>query len=227
MSVFNQESFNQFILENNIVGFFETAIKLKSGRMSTWYANWRNISEDAYLTDKLTDFILQFIQDNNFSPDCFYGIPEGATKTALITQFKWAKNKNNFSPGSSMLPMGRGKPKEHGAEKDKFFVGAPAGKVIVIEDVTTTGGSLLSQLETLKNMGVDILAALALFNRMEKRDDGKSVQEKVEEMGIKYLCMSNANEILPLLVKQNNSAPELVQSLKEYFEKYGLESLNL
>jgi orotate phosphoribosyltransferase-like protein len=36
------------------------------------------------------------------------------------------------------------------APKDKFFVGVPKGKTIVIEDVTTTGGSLIETLNGLK-----------------------------------------------------------------------------
>jgi len=48
MAKFNQEKFNQFILENKVVGFFEEPITLKSGRLSHWYVNWRNVAEDVF-----------------------------------------------------------------------------------------------------------------------------------------------------------------------------------
>ena len=224
MSKFNKESFLNFIVDNNIVGFFENPITLKSGRVSSWYANWRNITEDVFLTDQLTDFIINFVEDNLEKPDCFYGIPEGATKTAVITQFKWAKL-NNYQKGSHILSMGRAKPKEHGAPQDRFFVGAPQGKVIVIEDVTTTGGSLITNLENLKAQNIEIVCALALFNRMEKRDDGQSVEEKVNSMGIKYMCMSHALEVLPQLIEKMNISEKMVSDLKEYFVKYGIREL--
>ena len=35
--------------------------------------------------------------------------------------------------------MGRAKPKQHGSPEDKYFVGEPNGKIVVLEDVTTTG----------------------------------------------------------------------------------------
>ncbi len=227
MSNFNQNNFNDFIVNNNIVGFFEKPITLKSGRISNWYANWRNVVEDVYLTEQLADFIIEFAKENNFNPDCFYGVPEGATKTGIIAQYKWAKQQSNYGQNTHVLPMGRKVPKGHGEAKDRFFVGAPKGKVVVIEDVTTTGGSLIENLTNLKEMGIEIQCALALFNRMEKRDDEKSVQEKVNEMGIEYIAMSKATEILPKVIKKTNPSEGIVQELKKYFEQYGIEKLEV
>ena len=133
MSNFNQEEFNRFILENNVVGFFEEPIRLKSGRMSNWYVNWRNIAEDVLLLDKLIDYVITFTENLGLEPDCFYGVPEGATKLAIITQYKWAKAQADYGPGKYVLPMGRGKPKEHGELKDRFFIGIPRGKTVVLE----------------------------------------------------------------------------------------------
>jgi len=226
MAKFNQEDFNSFILENNVVGFFEEPIKLKSGRMSNWYVNWRTPTSDVYLLDKLTDFVLAFAEDNNLAPDCFYGVPEGATKLGVITQYKYAKSSPNYSKGSNVLPMGRAKPKEHGAPKDRFFVGQPKGKVIVLEDVTTTGGSLLKTIDQLKEAGIEVFAAVGLTNRMEVRDDGKSVKQAVEEKGVKYLSMSSALELLPEVYKKNPNEA-IKKAIEEEFEKYGVEKLKL
>jgi orotate phosphoribosyltransferase len=41
--------------------------------------------------------------------------------------------------------MGRAKPKDHGDPKDRYFVGEPGGKVVILEDVTTTGKSLIEK----------------------------------------------------------------------------------
>ena len=218
MSNFDQSKFNDFLIQNDVIGFFETPITTKSGRLTNWYANWRSITEDVYLTDVLTDFILDFVQTNGIEFDCLYGVPEGATKTALVAQFKWAKGQADFAKRSHVLSMGRAKPKDHGAPQDTHFVGAPHGKVVVLEDVTTTGGSLITNLEKLQEMGVNVVCALALFNRMEKRDDGKSVQEKIEEMGIQYISMSNAVEVLPGVVEKHQPSDEVIHALQKYFE---------
>lgn len=221
--VFDQEKFNSFLVAEGFIGFFENPITLKSGRQSYWYANLRNSTKDIETKDKLIGFILDFVEDNSLEPDFFYGVPEGATKTALFATDTYAKGKGK----NALLVMGRGKPKEHGAPKDKYFIGnIPEGSnIVVIEDVTTTGGSLLSALEVFKQMDVNILCAVGLVNRNELRDDKKSVKEKVEELGIKYLCMANAVDLLPIAAKDMNPSPEILKKVEEGFERYGVQPL--
>ena len=225
--MFNKDDFNSFITNNNIVGFFENPITLKSWRISNWYANWRNVTEDVYLTDKLTDFIVDFIEDNNLDPDCIYWVPEWASKTAIISQFKLAKKQSNYWKWSHILAMWRWKPKDHWAPKDKFFVWEPKWKVIVLEDTTTTWWSLITTLEKLQESWTNVVCALALFNRCEKRDDGKSVEEKIADMWIKYINMSDAFDILPKVVDTLKPSQEIVSELKSYFDKYWVSPLNI
>ncbi|MEM2949166.1 MAG: hypothetical protein QXT05_02090 [Candidatus Bilamarchaeaceae archaeon] len=227
MSAFNKEEFNKFIIEHNVVGFFKEPITLKSGRKSNWYVNWRTVTEDTYLTDKLTDFVISFVRASLIKPDCFYGVPEGATKIAVITQFKWAKAQIDYSIGRYPLPMGRGKPKEHGDPKDRYFLGMPKGKTVVIEDVTTTGGSLISAIKTLKDADVNVVAAISLTNRMEKRDDGKTVEEVVSSHYVKYLAMSDATELLPIAYSKLKPSPDVGKRVEEYFKLYGVKEVKL
>jgi len=224
---FDQKNFYDFVIENDVVGFWEKPIKLKSGRESNWYVNWRSVFEDAFLIDQLSDFVLSFLEKEKISFDCCYGIPEGATKLSIIVQFKFAKKSKYFSRGSHILPMGRAKPKEHGELKDKFFVGMPKGDVVVLEDVTTTGVSLLETIDSLKKVGVNIVCAIGLTNRMELRDDGKSVEEAIAEKRIKYYALSDATVLLPKVVKKNKPGSEIIDSVEKEFEKYGVERLKL
>jgi len=214
--MFNQQEFNKLILDSKIIGIPDEPITMAYGRVSPYYVNWRNIGGDAFLLDKLTDFLIEFIKETDLNPDCIYGVPEGATKLGVITQLKWAKQQDNFGPNSHVLPMGRAVPKEHGALKDKFFVGMPTGKTVVVEDVTTTGGSLLKTLKMLKESGVNIIAAIGLTNRNEVRDDGKTVKQAVEDMGVKYYAISQAIDLLPLL----NLNEEHIEQVLVYFKTY-------
>ena len=324
MKSFDSKKFNDFILENKIIGFFEEPIKLKSGRMSNWYVNWRNVAEDVFLLDELTDYVIAFTEDLGLEPDCFYGVPEGATKIGIITQIKnpkkpegiltdkleylslsWinsvadeilkglnedvtciygdprgvskfvgivahyylAKKRNDGK--NYPFPMGRAKPKSHGHPKDRYFIGIPKGKtlvlvdnengkeevmkplreldidiygvveitppeyaelpkrVTVIEDVTTTGGSLLTTINTLDEANVPIIAAFGLTNRMEKRDDGQSVQAAVESKGVPYYALSNALELLPAAYEKLNPGEGIAKAIEEEFERYGVEKLKL
>ncbi len=227
MEEFNQGKFNKFVETNNVYGFFDEAITLKSGRKSHFYANWRNVVEDAFLTDILSDFVLAFAKAKNIEVDTFYGVPEGATKLGVITQFKYALNSENLVKGSHILAMGRAKPKEHGAPKDKFFVGMPRGNVIVIEDVTTTGGSLITSLKGLKEAGVNVVAVFSLTNRMEKRDDGLSVKECIESMNLKFFSMSSSLDMLPIIYNKLNPGEHIAKAIESEFGEYGVEPLKL
>jgi orotate phosphoribosyltransferase len=222
-----KDSFYNFIIENNVIGFFKTPLKLKSGRLSYWYVNWRNISEDVFLLDQLTDYVLSFVSSLNLKPDCFYGIPEGATKLGIITQFKWAKMQSNYDKGVYNLSMGRAVAKEHGDPKDKTFLGYPKGRVVIIEDTITTGDSLLKTIETFLDTNIQIIAAICLTNRNEIRDDRSSIEDVIRGKGISLFPMSNAIELLPKIYQLQNPGIDIKVSIEDYFSKYGVKSIKL
>jgi len=216
-----KKEFYKFIIQNNVIGFFNEPITLKSGRKSHWYVSWRNIAEDVFLFDILTDFLISYVKDLNLKPDCFYGVPEGATKLGVITQYKWAIRDSNLTPSKFILSMGRAKPKEHGDPKDKFFLGIPKGRVIIIEDTTTTGGSLLKTIDNLLDFNINIIAAIGLTNRNEIRDDGKTVEEAIKQKKVQYFAMSDALDLLPNL----NPNETIKSHIKNYFKKYGSKEI--
>ena len=213
--------FYDFIIENNVIGFFDELLTLKSGRKSYWYVNWRTVAEDVFLLNKVSDFLLLFVKHLNFKPDCFYGVPEGATKLGVITQYKWAFKDKNITSGKYILSMGRGKPKDHGALKDKYFLGIPKGKVILVEDTTTTGSSMLKAIDDLLENKVNIIAAIGLTNRNEIRDDGDTVEEAIKKKGVQYYAMSNAIDLIPQL----NPSPTISNHIISYFKKYGTREI--
>ncbi|MBN2102236.1 MAG: hypothetical protein JW716_05190 [Candidatus Aenigmarchaeota archaeon] len=252
--LFSQDSFNQFIMDNNVVGFFPQSIKLKSGRMSNWYVNWRNVSGDVYSMEQLADYVIKFTRDMGLNPDCFYGVPEGATKLGMVTQYEWARQSPGYGKGSHPFPMGRAKPKEHGAPKDRYFVGEPKGGTIITEDVTTTGGSLLSSVTGVKeNEGSRIISAFGLTNRMEltpvpgkdgievvgnfskifKNATGKdytqamSVQEALAAAGVPYHALANARDLLPEAYARLKPGENIKQSIEHEFRDVGIEEIKL
>ncbi len=234
---FSRKIFDSFIIDNNVVGFFEKPISLKSGRESSWYINWRTVSEDAFLLDQLSDFLLGFIYslvaDGKIpDPDTVYGVPEGASKLGILTQYKLAKKSPFFGKGSHVISMGRGKTKEHGDPKDRSFLGIPKGKTIVVEDVTTTGGSLLSALSALIEMDVNVICAIGLTDRMERCLNGLSVSEAIRQFGeeqkmrIEYYSLTNAGSFILEAIKKLNPSISILERLKEEFDKHSLASIN-
>lgn len=237
MSWPKQSEFNQFLIDKDVIGFFDTPVTLKSGRNSNWYINFRTVAEDAKRLDILTDYVVDFVSyavsssKLKESPLCLYGVPEGASKAAIIAQMKWAKCSANYQEGSHPVPMGRAKPKEHGMAKDRLFVGAPRGATLVLEDVTTTGGSLINALENLNEAQVNVTAAIGFANRMEKRDDGHSVEEAISKItyagkSLTYLYMSSALDLLPLARKKLEPRAEILRAIENEFAEFGVSKLS-
>jgi orotate phosphoribosyltransferase len=170
---------------------------------------------------------MDFVTDNEIEVDTFYGVPEGATKLGVITQYHWAQTQKNYAKGSHVLAMGRVKPKKHGDPKDRYFVGMPRGKVLVLEDTTTTAGSALASVEKLLDSGIDVCGLLILSDRMEKRDDGLSVKEAVEQIGISFYCMSTALELLPIMYKRLKPGETIGRAVEAEFDQYGVGRVSL
>ena len=246
MNKFNKEEFYEFIFSNDIVGLYSEPVRLKSGRLSPWYVNLRNVTNDAYLLNRLTDFLIDFVEDLDINPDCFYGVPESATKIAIILQYKWARKQPDFVKGRYPMPMGRGKPKNHGLPEDRYFVGIPKGGTVIVEDVTTTGSSLLKTIHNLRAINANVIGVLSLTNREEFTpikgvDDEKAVREFsrlytevtgdsyehattiekiMNKLGIKYYALSTASELLREACSKFNPNAKILYHLKEYLRKY-------
>lgn len=212
------QSFSEFIIKNGIIGFFEKPLTLKSGRQSHFYVNWRRATNDAYLLDQLSDFLLRYIQDNKLICDTLYGVPEGASKTAVITGMKLAKSSPLFSLGSHVVAMGRAQPKDHGDPADRFFIGKPEGHTYVLEDTITTGLSLFKCLDQLLEANVDVRGVICLTDRCERTDDGASVRELIKRRfgnRIAYHAMSEAPGLLKILVQQQKPSESIIRALSQ------------
>lgn len=227
MDNFDKDKFESFMLDNEVVGFFEKPVRLKSGRESNWYVNWRKVSSDVYLIDELSDFLISFVCSLGLNPDIFYGVPEGATKLGIVATYKWAKMQKTYAPGSHSLSMGRAKLKEHGMPEDRYFVGEPQGRVLVVEDVTTTGGSLMQTIENLKKTSASVVAAVGLTNRLELRDDGLSVSEAMHKIGVPYHSLCEAHDFLPRAYKMLAPGDEIGRAVEEEFQKFGVRQVRL
>ncbi len=184
-----KEFFNNLLLDNALINFSQEPIILSSGEESNTYVNWRNILTDAFSVDKLSDYIISIVKEKNLDPDSFYGVPESMSLIGGITQLKWASQSNNYQIGSHTLSIGRGKPKEHGAEEDKYFIGKPTGKTIILEDVIKTGKSLLKEIRNIEDKDCQVISAIALTDRMEtsKRD---CFNNELKSLRVKYYPLS-------------------------------------
>lgn len=199
----------ELAVNSGVFGIHKEPITLKSGRKSRLYINWRKAAEDVFLMDQLSDFIAHSLHEKGV--DTIVGVAEGATKIGLLTQLKLARLSKKYQKGSHVLSMIRGKIKEHGSPSDKYLLGVPKGKVALIEDVTTTGGSLLDAVKMLKEInGIEVECVFVLTNRDEK------VKALIENTyHIPFFALSTAGEMAEYAFNQNEYSEEFMNLVKE------------
>jgi orotate phosphoribosyltransferase len=216
----NQQEFYQFIIDHDVVQISEHPITLKSGKTSHLYVNWRKATSNAYILDKLSDHIVEFVKEH--APDCetIFGVPEGASKVGVIAGLKYAKSRPDFAHHKYVVAMGRGKVKAHGMPEDRLFIGKPLGRTLVIEDTVTSGISLFECVDTLLENNVDVKYLVAITDREDMTSQGNLVANEVVRRysgKIRYLALSKASTLLPLLFKQTSVATSLKnQILREF-----------
>lgn len=139
-------------------------MKLASGRTSTFYFNMKPTMlhpEGAYLIATLILDALEGVE-----ADLIGGLEMGAVPiAAAVAALSHARGR--------ALPafFVRKRAKEHGTQS--LIEGLGRGeslrgrKVVVVEDVTTTGGSALKAAEALKAEGADIVRVITIVDRQE------------------------------------------------------------
>lgn len=105
----------------------------------------------------------------------------------------------------------RSKPKGHGMENMIEGKVTPGQKVVVVEDLVSTGGSSLKAAEDLKNAGFEVLGMVAIFSY------GFDVAVKnFANAGVKLVCLSHYDALLPKAVERNYISSETLESLAEW-----------
>ncbi|MBU0907406.1 MAG: hypothetical protein KKE05_04595 [Nanoarchaeota archaeon] len=209
--VFNKKKFISFFIKNGGITFFDkSAIAKYSGKPSTIYFNWRTVAEDVYTLEKCADYIIPFVQDHKINPDCFVGVPEGATKLAIITQFKWAKK-----PGRKIHKISyvRGNLKRHGVPKDRNFLGIPEGKVVLLEDIVYKGGGILDTIKKLKKVNTKPHAIIVLSDRTNKKSKQRLLKILSKEK-IKFYSLTQEREVVEEAVRILKPSEKMINKLK-------------
>ncbi len=83
--------------------------------------------------------------------------------------------------------------KQHGTGKLIEGPFQAGDKVVVVEDVITTGGSALKAVEAIRAAGGEILGVLALVDREE------GGREALEAAGLNVISLATASDLLPLI----------------------------
>ena len=105
----------------------------------------------------------------------------------------------------------RSKPKDHGAGNQIEGRVAPGQKMVVIEDLISTGGSVLDAIAAAKREGADVIGAAAIFTYELPKAD-----KNFADAGVKLVTLSNYTELIHLAEQEGYINAEGLALLKKF-----------
>ncbi|MDX2003313.1 MAG: orotate phosphoribosyltransferase [Chitinophagales bacterium] len=193
------------------------AIKLQPQQPFTWSSGWKSpiycdnrvtLSDPSirtYIKEQLADLV----RENFFEVDIIVGVATaGIAQGALVADYL-------------QLPFAyvRPEPKTHGLGKQIEGAVEAGQKVVLIEDLISTGGSSIKAIQPLVNVGCEVLGVAAIF------DYGfETARENFKEAGYSYYSLSNYDTLLPVAIKQGmirQSDLEVLRDWRRNPDKWG------
>lgn len=225
MDAYKQE-FIEFMVDSQVLKFGE--FTLKSGRKSPFFMNAGLYVTGAQL-EKLGEYYAKAIHDNYgddfdvlFGP-AYKGIPLSVATTMAFHRL-YGKEIRYCS--------NRKEAKDHGDAG--ILLGSPiknGDKVVIIEDVTTSGKSIEETFPIIQAQGdVEIIGLMVSLNRMER---GKGTQSALMEIKEKYGFDANAivtmEEVVEHLYNKEYNGKVIIDdtikaAIDAYYEQYGVKN---
>jgi orotate phosphoribosyltransferase len=185
------------------------AVSLKPNEPFTWSSG---LKSPIYCDNRLT---LSYPEIRGKIADGLQGLikehfPEveivAGTATAGIPHAAWVSDK-------MLLPMCyvRSKAKGHGKGNQIEGKVTPGKKVVVVEDLISTGGSVINAVEALREAGCEVLGAVAIFTyELEK---GK---ELLAEAGVKVYSLTDFTTLTEVARERNEISTDDLAKLADW-----------
>lgn len=111
------------------------------------------------------------------------------------------------------LPMNyvRSKSKSHGKQNQIEGALSEGKKVVVIEDLISTGGSSITAVDALKEAGAEVLGVVAIFTYGLNKAD-----ELFNEAGVPFYTLSDYNELIEVAKDNGDISEEDIKTLVEW-----------
>ena len=163
---------------------------LASGKSSTYYIDCKLTTLDPQGAVLVGHTVLDALEAAGIEADAIGGPPIGAHPiVAAVAAISHLRGK----PLPAFLI--RKEAKSHGLEKQIEGPVPPGARVVIIDDVCTSGGSTIQALDAVKNAGYQIVAVMSLVDR----EQGGS--EKLRQR-YTYLPIFTAREILEGVISE-------------------------
>ena len=197
------KEFATFLHQNGIIKFGE--FTLASGKQSSYYVDLRLVPSYPIEFRKMVKFLENEIEQDigldNF--DSIVSVPTGGLVIASALAIETVKP----------LIYVRSKPKDYGTSKSVEGKIHEGMKVVMIDDVATTGGSVVNAIKSLKEVNISVKDAYVIVNRMEGAD------EALLELGVKIHSILNILQITEALFEQNLIDVSILEKVKKQINK--------
>ena len=185
------------------------AIKLKPNEPFTWASGWKS---PIYCDNRVS---LSYPEARNFIKKALGQIiKEQFSDVEAIIGVATA----GIAPGALAadelnLPFGyvRSEAKKHGMGKQIEGDIAPNTKVVVIEDLVSTGKSSLQVVETLKTYGCQVLGMASIFTY-----GFDEAQNAFDNADCKYVSLSNYQTLIQIAIDKGIVLPEQLALLNDW-----------
>jgi orotate phosphoribosyltransferase len=156
------KEFATFLHKNGIIKFGD--FTLASGKKSPYYVDLRLVPSHPHqfrhMIKHLQNLISEQVGFDNF--DAVASVPTGGLVIASSLAFELVKP----------LVYVRSQTKEHGTGKLIEGLVSSGMRILLVDDVATTGGSVINGIKELKKAGAKISDAYVIVNRLEGAREG-------------------------------------------------------
>lgn len=182
------------------------AFKLTSGKISPYYIDLRIVPSfpDAFqkICEFYVDFIEKEIQIRNF--ERIAGIPVAGIPFASLIAYNLKKPFLYIRKGVRL----------HGRQRRIEGILAPGDRILLIDDLITTGISLRNAAKAIRAEGGVVTDAAVLLDREE------GGREKLDKSGIKLHALLNVGEIVKKLYEIEAIDEEQLKTILRQVKKY-------
>ena len=193
------ETKKDFFLECYKLGIIKFGrFTLKSGIESPFYVDLRPLASDPKILKLLANYLLDMLPLDNFDLIC--GVPYAALPMAT------AMSLESYLP----LIIKRKEAKQYGTKKILEGIYTPGQNCLLVEDVITSGTSLLETIPEIENEGITVSDIVVVLDRQQ---GGKEI---LESKGFRVHTLFNISEVCTMLKEEGHLTDDEVERINDF-----------
>ena len=193
------KDFATFLYEKKIIRFGD--FTLASGKKSPYYIDLRLVASYPHEFRKMIKYLQNLIAEDigfeNFHS--LVSVPTGGLVIASSLATEIVKP----------LIYVRNNPKDHGTGKSIEGVTCQEMKLLMIDDVATSGGSIINAIKIIKDEKMVVSDAYVIIDRLE------GATQSLEKEGVKLHSLLNIKDIVDNLFEQNLISEDVVKQVED------------